>query len=687
MSIKDRASVSESLRGGGGVNIEDCFSTYVYTGNGTTQDIVNGIDLATDGGMVWIKDRGVANQHCLLTTDIPLPSNVYYPINFLATNSDAAMQDVYGGGGTGPWASSYLSNGFSLYNNAACNANADKYTSWTFKKQPRFFDQVKYTGNGVAGREIPHELGCTVGNLIIKATSRASNWSTFSRDGGAVGSTTYSYFNTSAGLNLTAAAGATGLGVEAIGYITDSLFKPHELSGSGTIGNADNINDNGVEYIAYLFAHDPLGASGDGSDGMIACGSFTTDGSGVGTAPVDLGWEPQYLLVKTATATSNWKIVDNMRGFLATPPSQAIDADSSAIEGQVNIGINATGFNDFGALNANATIIYMAIRRPMKTPLSSDEVYNAIARTGTSAVATVACGFTPDLVLSKGRNSTLQTALQDRLRGVKKQLLTCETDAESSPSTGLTNFDVMDGIIVDGASGYWNTTYNYTNHFFKRAKGFFDVVAYTGNLTNNTKISHNMSAVPEMIWVKDRLDTQPWCVYHKDTQTFDPDGMLFLHYNGPSADTGSGAITAFGDGVNIVTPTETDFTVGQNTYTNSSTSNFIAYLFATLPNISKCGSYTGNGTSQTIDCGFSTGSKFILIKRTDSTGDWYFWDSVRGIVAGNDPHLSLNTTAAEVTTDDSIDPDTSGFIVNQNATTNINVTSAEYIYYAIAEPI
>jgi hypothetical protein len=114
---------------------------------------------------------------------------------------------------------------------------------------------------------------------------------------------------------------------------------------------------------------------------------------------------------------------------------------------------------------------------------------------------------------------------------------------------------------------------------------------------------------------------------------------------------------------------------------------YIAYLFATLAGISKVGSYTGNGTSQTIDCGFSTGAKFILIKRTDSAGDWFMWDTVRGIVAGNDPHLSLNTTAAEVTTDDSIDPDTSGFIVNQNATTNINVTSAEYIYYAIALPI
>lgn len=94
--------------------------------------------------------------------------------------------------------------------------------------------------------------------------------------------------------------------------------------------------------------------------------------------------------------------------------------------------------------------------------------------------------------------------------------------------------------------------------------------------------------------------------------------------------------------------------------------------------------YTGNGGSQTINCGFTTGARFILIKRTDSTGDWFVFDTVRGIVAGNDPHLSINKTAAEVTTDDSIDPDTAGFIVNQVAATNLNATSATYIYLAFS---
>jgi hypothetical protein len=138
---------------------------------------------------------------------------------------------------------------------------------------------------------------------------------------------------------------------------------------------------------------------------------------------------------------------------------------------------------------------------------------------------------------------------------------------------------------------------------------------------------------------------------------------------------------------NDTTPTAAVFTLKDSAVVNGTGggyTKYVAYLFATLAGVSKVGSYTGNGSSQTIDCGFTAGARFILIKRTDSTGDWYVWDTVRGIVSANDPHLSLNTTAAEVTTNDSIDPDNSGFIVNQVAATNINVNAATYIYLAIA---
>jgi hypothetical protein len=98
------------------------------------------------------------------------------------------------------------------------------------------------------------------------------------------------------------------------------------------------------------------------------------------------------------------------------------------------------------------------------------------------------------------------------------------------------------------------------------------------------------------------------------------------------------------------------------------------------------GSYTGTGADLNVDCGFSAGARFILIKRTDpgSTGDWYVWDSARGISAGNDPYLLLNSTAAENTSTDYIDPLASGFTVTSSAPAALNASGGTYIFLAIA---
>jgi hypothetical protein len=55
--------------GGDGTYIEDVFSTYLYTGNGSTQTITNGIDLDGEGGLVWFKDRTAAGAQnkCYMT--------------------------------------------------------------------------------------------------------------------------------------------------------------------------------------------------------------------------------------------------------------------------------------------------------------------------------------------------------------------------------------------------------------------------------------------------------------------------------------------------------------------------------------------------------------------------------------------------------------------------------------------
>jgi hypothetical protein len=48
--------------------IEDVFSTWLYTGNNSTQTITNGIDLSGKGGLVWIKNRDLGVPHRLFDT-------------------------------------------------------------------------------------------------------------------------------------------------------------------------------------------------------------------------------------------------------------------------------------------------------------------------------------------------------------------------------------------------------------------------------------------------------------------------------------------------------------------------------------------------------------------------------------------------------------------------------------------
>jgi hypothetical protein len=318
----------------------------------------------------------------------------------------------------------------------------------------------------------------------------------------------------------------------------------------------------------------------------------------------------------------------------------------------------------------------------MRAPTSGTEVFHALTRSGNNTVTEVTgVGFPVDMIMANSREGGYYPGwTYDRLRG-EPYLLTPSTGAEVfGASTSVTLAGYMDGYLLpDSNPNRSVATAGYVDYAFRRAPEFFDAVAYSGTGTSQN-LGHSLGVAPETVIVKNRSSAANWSVYHKDLPS---SGILRL--NQDVANLAGDGPFIFGDDSTLIAPTDSVFTVGGADGTsNTSGQTYIAYLFATLAGVSKVGSYTGNGTSQTIDCGFTSGARFILIKRTDSTGDWYVWDSARGIVAGNDPHLSLNSTAAEVTTDDSVDAESSGFIVNQDAGTNVNVNTASYIFLAIA---
>jgi hypothetical protein len=167
--------------------------------------------------------------------------------------------------------------------------------------------------------------------------------------------------------------------------------------------------------------------------------------------------------------------------------------------------------------------------------------------------------------------------------------------------------------------------------------------------------------------VKRRSTALDWYVYSAATGATN---TLILNTTAASAASGN-----FGS----TTPTSTNFYIG-----GGPGGTWVTYLFATCAGVSKVGSYTGTATTKQIDCGFTAGARFVLIKRTDSTGDWYVWDTARGIVSGNDPYLLLNSTAAEVTSTDYIDTYSAGFEISSTAPAAINASAGTYIFLAIA---
>ena len=654
---------------GGGVPvvpayIEEVFSTYLYTGAGTSATITNGIDLSTKGGLVWLKNRTNVFNNNLFDTARGVNQRLFSNTNSPSTSSADSL-------------TAFNTDGFSIGTlNYGFNGSGQDIASWTFRKQPKFFDVVTYTGTGSA-QNVAHSLGSVPGFIVYKRTSGAANWCVLARKSN--GTYESFYLNTTGATQYTA-ADATEAG------LTSTTFNP-----SAIFGGESNGTTGGGLYVAYLFAHDAGGFGLTGSDNVISCGSYTANGAANGPS-VTLGYEPQWLMIKGASSgvPYNWTILDNMRGLDQTG-SPRLFPNTSDAESAMSTGVvpTATGFK-INTTNATVndasgeTYIYIAIRRgPMKVPTSGTSVYESTAYTGNfTAQRQIGSTVLLDAFLLSCRSadslswSSFAHYMADRLRGTDKTLSTSKTDAETGG--WLTYFDFDKNVGWDTGS---TTDQNYLNQSgstfvcqtFKRAPSFFDVVCYTG--TSNSvgrTVNHNLTVVPELMIVKDRSAANSWVVYVSPLGN--TSGLIL---NGTQA-----TITGRSDFWDSTTPTTSVFSVGSTL--NANTVTWVAYLFATCASVSKVGSYTGTGTTKQIDCGFTAGARFVMIKRTDSTGDWYFWDTARGIGSSNDPYLLLNSSAAEVTSNDYIDTYSAGFEIDSTAPAAINASGGTYIFLAIA---
>ena len=294
-----------------------------------------------------------------------------------------------------------------------------------------------------------------------------------------------------------------------------------------------------------------------------------------------------------------------------------------------------------------------------------------------------------DWIWFKRRSSTENHVLADSTRGVTKWLFSNLTNAEGTSTARLKSFDTNGFTLGDtgstnqnganfvawewkanGGTTSSNTDGDITSTVQVNQDAGFSIV--TDSPSNNTarSIGHGLGVAPQVVIRRARTRVESWRVFHSSAGST---GSLKLNdssaYNSSTVLFTGVTSSTFGVG--------TDFSVNGNY-------NYVSYCFAEKQGYSKFGSYVGNGSSNGpfVYTGFKPA--FLIMKRTDSTGNWVMFDTKRDTHNVTKHRLFPNLTNADNTTRNYIDLLSNGFKM-RNTDVDHNASGATIIYMAFAE--
>jgi len=463
--------------------------------------------------------------------------------------------------------------------------------------------------------------------------------------------------------------------------ITGSTVTPGTITASSSpTASSDSPFDDPAGFV--------FGDAGD--QNVIKCGSYVGNGSSTGPE-INLGWEPQWVLIKKSSASANWGLWDSMRKIVTGGDDAQLYPNLTQGEADAaRIDLTSTGFkltqNNTHVNTNGETYIFCAIRRPdgyvgkLYGAGEGTSVFAMDTGNGSTTIPAFDSGFIVDMVLNRKPASTWSWQLGTRLQG-KDQLNPNTSDAEG----GELDKYVWDSNAGFGADSGYDSSYQ--AWMWKRHAGF-DVVTYQGNADSSgvvevQHIPHNLGKTPEMLWVRRRdsgSGTANWFVYHKDL-SHDSSNVKNIYLN----DNGSEGADA-GIWKNTL-PTATHFTVGGAYAVNQEDKQFIAMLFASVDGISKAGSYSGSSSNIVVNLGFQP--RFCIIKSISlATTGWVVLDTVRGWTSSSEQQLFLNENWDESTFGSTsvVQRTSTGFTIDATTSAQINngSSSSKYIYYAHA---
>jgi hypothetical protein len=345
-----------------------------------------------------------------------------------------------------------------------------------------------------------------------------------------------------------------------------------------------------------------------------------------------------------------------------------------------------TGFNRLNTFNLpTPTIGATAATQAGKN-------FDATTFTATGTTQTITnTGFQPDFLWFKNRGVSQDHFLFTNPISLDQYLSSNTTAVEVTSATFLdtvnsNGFTMGTGNFANGASivcwnwkaggaAVTNTAGSITSQVSANTTSGFSVVTYTGTGANAT-VGHGLGVAPSWVIVKGRnVGSTNWFIY-----TAQQGATKYLDFS-----TGTGGTDA--SSWNNTAPTSSVFSVGTSFYTNFSATTYVAYCFAPVAGYSSFGSYTGNGSADGPFVYLGFRPRYIMWKRSDSTGDWIIFDTARDTFNYADKQLVANTSGAEAVTGGGfvrMDFLSNGFKI-RSTDSYINANGGTYIYMAFAE--
>ena len=281
----------------------------------------------------------------------------------------------------------------------------------------------------------------------------------------------------------------------------------------------------------------------------------------------------------------------------------------------------------------------------------------------------------PDLIWIKNRDGTDWHDVTDSVRGVAKSIFPNNDDAEEAAATSVTAIG-SDGFTVGSSDQVNDASDKYVAWCWKEsADAGFEILTFEGNSTDDTDISHNLSAVPHFMIVRNFDADKEWCVYHHKNTSAPETDQLVLNTNAATTDSD--------DKWSDEAPTSSVFTVGDSSQLNASGNTSIGYLWSEKQGFSKFGSYTGNGNADGTFVYTGFRPAMVIIKVTSTTSSWRIYDAKRDIDNPCNTRLLPNEDGAD-STETLFDLCSNGFKLRTSDSAT-NGSGSTYIYMAFAE--